>query len=70
MNAESKAADKYKKKAASYAKSSGLSKSLQKAVQEGRLDKYSLKDLIKKYGEKTANKIQEYKEWYVICHIA
>lgn len=64
MNAESKAADKYKKKAESYAKSSKLSKSLQKAVREGRLDKYSLKDLIKKYGEKTANKIQEYQKWY------
>lgn len=64
LEANSKAADKYIKKATSYAKSSGLSKSLQKAVQEGRLDKYSLKDLIKKYGENTANKINQYKEYY------
>lgn len=64
MNAESKAADKYKKKADNYAKSSGLSKSLQKAVQDGRLSKYSLSELIKKYGEKTATKIQDYQKYW------
>lgn len=40
-----------------------LSKKLKTAVQEGRV-KGSLKSLIAKYGEKTANKIQTYQNWY------
>lgn len=30
----------------------------------------SYKTLIKEYGEKTAKKIQDYQNWYLICHIA
>lgn len=30
----------------------------------------SYKTLIKEYGEKTAKKIQDYQNWYIICHIA
>lgn len=64
QKANDKAVKKYEEKAKKYAKSSGLDKSLQKAVQSGRLDGYSLKDLIKKYGEKTAEKINKYKGYW------
>ena len=40
-----------------------LSKKLKTAVRKGRV-KGSLKSLIAKYGEKTANKIQTYQNWY------
>lgn len=35
---------------------------------DGSMKSYS--KLIKEYGEKTAKKIQDYENWYVICHIA
>ncbi|MCM1295628.1 MAG: hypothetical protein NC311_08795 [Muribaculaceae bacterium] len=64
MNAEGTAADKYLAKAKQYAKSSGLSSSLQKAVQNGRLKKYSLADLIAEYGQETADKINQYQDYW------
>ena len=57
LNAEEKAAKKYKSYADKYAKSSGLSKSLIKKIQSGD---YSISD----YSSKTADKINKYKELY------
>ncbi len=57
LKANEKAAKKYKKYADKYAKKSGLSKSLQKKVQSGD---YNIKD----YDDKTAEKINKYKEYW------
>ncbi len=57
LNANEKAAKKYKKYADNYAKKSGLSKSLQKKVQSGD---YNIKD----YDSETAEKINKYKEYW------
>lgn len=54
LNAEEKAAKKYK----SYADKVKLSKDLKKKVQSGN---YSISD----YSSKTADKINKYKEWYI-----
>lgn len=59
INAYGTAVKKYTKKADSVKFSSGL----KKQVREGKI-KGKPKDLIKKYGEKTANKIQAYQNWY------
>ena len=45
------------------ANSVGLSSSLKKKVQNGQI-KGSYNKLIKEYGEKTANKIQKYQDYY------
>ncbi len=58
LNAQEKAASKYKKKADSIK----LSDSLKKNVEEGKI-KGSLPELIKKYGEKTANQISKYQDY-------
>ena len=57
MKANEKAAKKYKKYADNYAKSSGLSASLIKKIQNGNYN-------IKNYSEKTAEKINKYKEYW------
>jgi len=62
INAYGTAVKKYTKKAGSIKFSSGL-KGLKKKVREGKI-KGKPKDLIRKYGEKTANKIQAYQNWY------
>ena len=62
INAYGTAVKKYTKKANSVKFSSGL-KGLKKQIREGKI-KGKPKDLIKKYGEKTANKIQAYQNWY------
>lgn len=59
LNAQSKAVEKYKKKANSI----NLSKNLKQKVQNGQIDG-SLSDLIATYGEKTGNKIAKYQEWW------
>jgi hypothetical protein len=59
LKAEEKATKKYEQKANKVK----LSKGLKKKVREGKIDG-SLKELIKEYGEKTANAIEEYKKWY------
>lgn len=56
---QSKAEKKYTKKANTVK----LSGSLKKAVREGRISG-SMKKLIASYGEKTANKIQKYQDYY------
>ena len=56
---QEKARKKYQKKA----KSIKLNDSLKKAVREGRI-KGSQKELIATYGEKKADKIQKYQDWY------
>lgn len=56
---QEKAQKKYKKKADGIK----LDDSLKKAVREGRI-KGSQKELIAKYGEKKAEKIQQYQDWY------
>lgn len=60
INAYGIAATKYKAKANSVK----LSGSLKKAVREGRLKGYSMKELIATYGEKTADKITKYQDYY------
>lgn len=60
INAYRMAATKYKAKANSVK----LSGSLKKAVREGRLKGYSMKELIATYGEKTAEKITKYQDYY------
>ena len=62
INAYGTAVKKYTKKANSVKFSSGL-KGLKKQIREGKI-KGKPKDLIKKYSEKTANKIQAYQNWY------
>ncbi len=59
INAYGTAAKNYTKKAGSVELSSGL----KKQIREGKI-KGKPKDLIRKYGEKTANKIQAYQNWY------
>lgn len=59
INTYSKAVTKYTKKANSIS----LSASLKKQVQNGKITG-SYKSLIKQYGEKTANKIQKYQDYY------
>lgn len=44
--------------------------SLKKAVREGRINSKSMKKLIATYGEKKAEKIQKYQNWYETCHFA
>lgn len=58
LNAQEKAASKYKKKADSIK----LSDSLKKNVREGKING-SLSELIKKYGEKTADQISRYQDY-------
>ena len=58
LNAQEKAASKYKKKADSIK----LSDSRKKNVEEGKI-KGSLPELIKKYDEKTANQISKYQDY-------
>ena len=60
INAYGIAATKYKAKANSVK----LSGSLKKAVREGRLKGYSMKELIATYDEKTANRITKYQDYY------
>ena len=60
INAYGMAATKYKAKANSVKLSGGL----KKAVREGRLKGYSMKELIATYGEKTADKITKYQDYY------
>ncbi|MDE6024514.1 MAG: hypothetical protein K2G45_03580 [Lachnospiraceae bacterium] len=64
MKAQGRAADNYLAKAKEYAKTSELSTKLQKSVQNGRLNKYSLSDLIAEYGQETANKINQYQDYW------
>lgn len=59
LDAQEKAVKKYDKKASKV----DLSKSLKKKVREGKITG-SLDELIKEYGEKTANAIEEYRKWY------
>lgn len=59
INTYGAAIKKYDKKADSIK----LSKPLKKLVENGKI-KGSYKTLVKKYGEKTANKIQSYQNWY------
>lgn len=61
INTYGAAIKKYDKKADSIK----LSKPLKKLVENGKI-KGSYKTLVKKYGEKTANKIQSYQNWYKI----
>ena len=58
LNKEEKAATKYQKKANSIK----LSDSLKKKVDNGKI-KGSLSELIKEYGEKTANQISKYQDY-------
>lgn len=62
----SSAVKKYSKKANSVriSKDKKEDASLKKAVRQGRIKSKSMKSLIASYGEKTANKIQEYQNWY------
>lgn len=62
--AQGKTKKKYKKKADKYAEESKLPESLQKAVQEGRLENSSFENLIKEYGQDTAERISKYKEYW------
>lgn len=72
MNQYKIAADTYMKKANSVAKSSGkgknkvsgLSKDIIKKVQSGEITKASYSKLIKKYGQKKADKINSYIDYY------
>lgn len=70
MNQYGVAAKRYQKKADKVAKGNKkkkvtpLSESLIKKIQSGELTKKSYPELIKKYGEKKANQIQEYINWY------
>lgn len=59
QSVNNKSYSKYMKKANSV----GLSSSLKKKVRNGRI-KGSYKKLVKAYGEKTANKIQKYQDYY------
>ena len=59
QSVNNKSYSKYTKKANSV----GLSSSLKKKVRNGRI-KGSYKKLVKAYGEKTANKIQKYQDYY------
>lgn len=64
MNQYKIAADRYMKKANSVAKSSGLSKDIIKKVKSGEITKASYSKLIKKYGQKKADKINSYIDYY------
>lgn len=57
---QERAQKKYTKKANSIK----LDASLKKAVREGRINSKSMKKLIATYGEKKAEKIQKYQDWY------
>ena len=59
-----KAYNEYIETANKVAKKSGLSKSYQTKVQNGTIDVEKLKD------EKLKKKIEEYKKWYISCHLA
>ncbi|MCM1115893.1 MAG: hypothetical protein NC397_10410, partial [Clostridium sp.] len=65
INVYGKAEKKYSQKAKSVklSKNKKISENLKKLVRNGAIDK-SYKELIKTYGEETANKIEQYKEWY------
>ena len=60
ISSNSKAQNKYKAQAKSVAKKTKLPKSLQTAVQQGRINKSTIKN----YSENTQKKIEEYKKWY------
>ena len=64
MNQYKIAADTYIKKANSVAKSGGLSKDIINKVQSGEITKSSYSKLIKKYGQKKADKINSYIDYY------
>lgn len=65
INAYSVAGNKYQKKAdkIEFSKDKKKDKKFKEKIQNGKV-KGKLKDLIKEYGEDTANKIQEYQKWY------
>lgn len=68
---QEKAQKRYQKKAGNVriSKDKKEDASLKKAVREGRI-KGSMKQLIATYGEKKAEKIQKYQDWYETCHFA
>lgn len=63
---QKRAQKKYTKKANSVriSKNKKENASLKKAVREGRINSKSMKKLIATYGEKKAEKIQKYQDWY------